>query len=190
MIQEKDLKKKKPKFTRTDAHKKVRLGQKWRKPKGLQNKRRLHKRGYLGVVKIGYKNSSQVRHLVKGLKQVMISNVSELEVIDKKTDGIIISGKVGDRKRLVILEQAAKLGLTVLNLDIEKKIKLINDSQSTKKKEKEAREAKKKEKKDKEKKEEKKTIEESVKEETDVTEKEIKDKDKKEFDKILTTKKA
>ena len=33
--------KKKPTFSRTDSHKKKRLGIKWRRPKGIQNKRRL-----------------------------------------------------------------------------------------------------------------------------------------------------
>ena len=40
-----------PNFTRSDAHKKKRLGKSWRKPKGLQSKRSLQKKGFKKVNK-------------------------------------------------------------------------------------------------------------------------------------------
>ena len=42
----KKIKAKKPNFIRQDAHKKGEIKKKWRRPKGLQSKMRLHKRGY------------------------------------------------------------------------------------------------------------------------------------------------
>ena len=41
----KDIKKKKPTFLRQDGHKKKRLGNKWRRPTGTDNKVRLGLRG-------------------------------------------------------------------------------------------------------------------------------------------------
>ena len=54
------MKKKKPKFIRQDAHKKGRLAKKWRKPKGLQSKMRLCKKGYRKRISKGYKSPKEV----------------------------------------------------------------------------------------------------------------------------------
>ncbi|NQU98357.1 hypothetical protein HQ533_02735 [Candidatus Woesearchaeota archaeon] len=197
----------KPNFIRTDAHKKKRLGFKWRKPKGLQNKRRLRKRGYLPVVKTGYRTSNKDRGISKkGLSIVWIDNVSKLEVLDKNSQSVIISSNVGIKKRLTIIQEAKKKGIQVINFDVEKKIKQITDLMESKKKQKEIKEKekvdKKKEEDKKKKKEKEKTIEESVKEEeteskdsesqskTEKTEEDEGEtsKEKKDFDKLLTKK--
>lgn len=41
------------KFIRQDAHKKAKLKNLWRKPKGLHNKMRLQKKGYRRLPKVG-----------------------------------------------------------------------------------------------------------------------------------------
>ncbi len=181
-----NLKKKKLSFIRTDAHKKKKLKIKWRRPRGIQNKRRLRKRGYLIVVKKGYRTRKQTRGLIRDeLKLVMINNISELECIDKNSELIVISSDVGNKKRLEILEQTKKQELNVVNFDVDTKIKQIKELMDKKKKEKEEIK-KKKEKKVKQ--EKKKTIEESVKKEEKEEPEEEKDKEKKEFDKLLTKK--
>ena len=50
----KALKKKKPVFTRQDAHKKKKVGWKWRKPKGSDSKMRVGKKGYKRSVRPGW----------------------------------------------------------------------------------------------------------------------------------------
>ena len=42
-------------FMRKDAHKKKRVARGWRKPKGRQNKMRLHRKAHPVVVKPGFK---------------------------------------------------------------------------------------------------------------------------------------
>ncbi|MFH1589773.1 MAG: eL32 family ribosomal protein [archaeon] len=182
----------KKKFIRTDAHKKKKLAKNWRRPKGLHNKRRLRKKGYAPVVKAGGRTPNKTRNTFKGLKIVRIANKSQLESIDKKTEGIIISSGVGIKNKMALLEQAKKLGIKVLNLNLEKTLSRIKDDLLEKKKKKEALKSKKETKEKEKKKEEKKTVEEKVKsEETeskDSDEDEKADKQKKDFDKLLTKK--
>ena len=171
----KNAKKKPKKFVRTDAHKKKRLGLKWRKPKGLHNKRRLLYRGYAKVVKQGYQSDRDTKGFVKGLKPILVFDISALEGIDKKKEGIIVSGKIGSKRRLEILELAKKDNITILNLNADKKIKLIKDAFVERKKTKEEKKAE-KDKKEKEAKKEEENIEEKTEEEKKIEEKKKKDK--------------
>jgi len=187
---------KKINFVRTDSHKKS-LGLGWRKPRGLQNKRRLRKRGYAPVVKSGYQKDNKVKGLVMGLKPVIVSTVLSLSNIDKKTQGVIVSGRVGSKRRLEILLEIKKLGLKVLNLDVEKKIKAIEDSIKERKdlkeakekasaKKKQDKEAKAKEAKEKKEKEKEAKKVKNAKDESEVVDE--KKAQKKELDKVLTKK--
>ena len=140
-------------FTRQDAHKKAKLASNWRKPRGLQSKVRLKRRGYVRPVSAGY--GKKDRHLVKGLEPVVVHTAAELEGLDTKKHGVIIAAKLGSKKREALLT-AAK-AFTVLNLDIEKKLAAITEKLAARKKEKSARMAAKEKK--------KKTLEEKAKKE-------------------------
>jgi len=111
-------KKKKPTFIRQDAHKIKRLGQKWRKPKGLQSKMRLSKKSYPTTVKPGYGSPCAVRGMTRdGLFPVDIANVADLAKVEKGMVGII-KRSVGNRKRAMIIKAA-----------LEKKVALTNGSE-------------------------------------------------------------
>lgn len=112
----KDIKKRKPKFVRQDAHKKVRLGNAWRKPKGSDSKMRLCKRGYNKIVTSGYKSPAAVRGANKeGLQMVNLASLKELAAIDANRQCIIISSGVGKAKRIAMLEEAIKKNIKVEN---------------------------------------------------------------------------
>ena len=112
-------KRNKPKFLRTDWHKKIRLGkgvkknQKWHGAKGRQNKFRLGRKGRAQRPKVGWGAEKGVRGQVSGVSVVRVENLRELGII-KKGAGIIV-GKVGAKKRISILEKAKEMGLNVLN---------------------------------------------------------------------------
>lgn len=184
LAKRKQIKRKKPEFTQQDAHKMNRLEKKWKRPRGIDSKMRLNLKGYKKKVQIGYGSPKLVRGLSKdGLKKVIVSSIKDLEGIDKK-EGIVISKTVGDRKRKEILTKAKELSLTVLNMDIDKKLKSIDDNMEVRKAKKKKREKKQADKKAKEKKTEKKDklAEKVLSEEEKVKE------DKKEKDKVLTKK--
>lgn len=109
----KKLKKKKPNFLRQDAHKIKRLAKKWRKSKGLDSKIRRRLRGYRKSPSIGYSSPKKVRGLTKDGKKVII--VHNLKDLQKDTD-IIISKKVGIKKKIEIIKKAQELGINIINI--------------------------------------------------------------------------
>ncbi|MFQ6135803.1 MAG: 50S ribosomal protein L32e [Candidatus Hydrothermarchaeales archaeon] len=109
-------KKKKPKFKRQESARYKKLGDKWRKPRGIHSKLRKGKRGKGVKPSIGYGNPERIRGVhPSGFREVLISNPSKLDDIDPKTQAVRIAGKVGKRKRGEILKKARKLKLKVLN---------------------------------------------------------------------------
>ena len=177
----KDLKSKKPTFVRQDAHKKPKLGNKWRKPKGIQSKMRLHRRGYRRSVSKGWKSPREVRGLDKeGFIPIIVHTINQLNNIDKEAQSIIISSKVGQRKKIDLVKEALKFNLKISNFDANKYLNKIEEELKKKKQVKEELKKKKDDKKKEKVKDDKKeTIEEAL------TEEETKQQDKKVKDKML-----
>lgn len=195
------LKSKKPKFLRQDSHKKIRIGKKWRKPKGIQNKMRLKKRGYRRSVSVGYKSPRIVKGFDKsGLEIINITNIKLLESIEPKTQGIVISGNIGQKKKVEIITLALEKTITILNIKDPKQYLIDVEQKLSKKKEQKNKIKKDKNKKEEEKKKaaeekEKKKQEKLDKEKTDKKSiekiaKETKTKETKEKEKILIQKNA
>jgi len=102
------------KFRRVEYFRYKKLGEKWRRPRGKHNKVRKYIGGKLPRPLIGFKKKIRGLH-PSGYREVLVSNVSELENLDKDTQAVRISGKVGGRKRQLIMEETKKLKLKVLN---------------------------------------------------------------------------
>lgn len=189
----KRIKAKKPDFLYQDAHKKIALPRKWRRPRGLHSKMRLNKRGYRRKIQIGWKSPALVRGLhPSGYEPILISNVPDLDLLDKEKHGALISN-VGRKKRFQILEAALKKGITVLNIKDPKKYledhrKKLEEKKAEKKKKEAEKTAKKKklEQKKKEKKKDTPSARPAVGPEYAAEEKI--NKEKKEKDKILASK--
>jgi large subunit ribosomal protein L32e len=181
----KRIKGKKPDFVRQDSHKKGKLKPKWRRPKGSDSKMRRGLKGYRRSVRIGWGSPKDVKFLhPSGLVSKGISSVSELNSLDPKRHGIIIRSAVGLRNRLMIIEEALKKDIKILN--IKEPAKYL---ESARKKLAEKAEARKKALAEKEKKAKKKEEKKEAKKDKpaeDLTEQEAKDKEKKEKDKLLT----
>ena len=98
---------------RKDTHKfgklgmKVKAKRKWRKAKGRHNKIRKGKRGHSSRPKIGFKMNDYVKPLV-------IENMTQLMKLTKEQEAVI-SGRVGGKKRIELVEKAKTLGLKVEN---------------------------------------------------------------------------
>ena len=158
-----------PKFQRQDQHKK-RLKKVWRRPRGRHSKVRLGKRGHQKRVRIGYKAQHQ--------KEIrVVSSVSELKAQDNVT--LLVSGRVGKKRKFEIAQEALKQNITLSNLDAAAFIKTIEDQLAATKKQKKAKEEAKK-------KEEAKEKEKKTELEKKVDDEEKKDIEKKDRDKLLT----
>lgn len=184
----KKIKARKPNFVRQDAHKKGEIKEKWRRPKGLQSKMRLHKKGYRRSPSMGYRSPRAVRGLhSSGLIPVIVSSKKELENIDEKSQGAIIAKAVSMKKKIELVNYAKEKGIIILNIkDIDKFLAKVDEKLKEKKTKKEER---KKEKEKKEKKKEAKPKEEEKLAEK-LTEEKEKEQEKKERDKLLTKKEA
>ena len=159
------IRKKRITFLRSDSNKKT-FNKKWRKPRGVHNKRRLHKQGHQKRPVIGFGNPKELRGLNKdNLLPITIKNVNDFKKIDKVKNAILVSKTVGIRKKLIIIEEAKKLGIKIYNIK-DDFVKEIEEKQEEKKKEtKKKEEQKKKSKKESLKKAEEKKKEEKKKEE-------------------------
>jgi large subunit ribosomal protein L32e len=131
-----EVKARKPTFVRSYFSRKKNLKKCWRKADGLHNKIRLCHRGQSGRVEVGYGSPREVRGLSReGLLFVTVANVSQLNGLDSKSQIVVISSTVGNKKRLAILSEAKKIGLKVYNYkDVDKKMDLINQTLKNSKK--------------------------------------------------------
>lgn len=184
----KAIKAKKPTFTRQESHRKKKMDDgKWRRPRGIHSKMRLHQRGKKTSPSPGYGSPREVEGLhSSGLRPVVVHTLQEIDGV-QKNEGAIISSTVGMKKREMLVTHAKKKGVAVLNISSEKFLGEVADAMKARK------EAQKKSKiKVAEKKEEKKAEKKDAKAakekipEIPATEEEQKKKEKEEKDKLLT----
>ena len=109
--------KNKPDFKRAESWRYKRLETTWRKPKGIDNHQRKQKsRGRPGLVKVGYGGPKIARGLhPSGYTDNLVYNITDLEKLNPKTDGVRIGHSVGTKKRKEIVIKS-----------IEKKFKVFN----------------------------------------------------------------
>lgn len=114
------IKRKKPKFLRTDWHKKIKFGKtvkknrKWRAAKGRHNKIRLGHKGHPKRPRIGYGQNKTLTPQI-----IRIETLSQLNNLEKGQE--ILLASVGKKKKLLLIEESNKKGLIILNKPKEKK---------------------------------------------------------------------
>ena len=105
-----------PAFKRQEWFRYQKLGEAWRRPRGIHSKMRRGMKRRPPMVEIGYGGPALVRGLhPSGFEEVMVYNVDGLEDIDPKTQAARIGGTVGVKKRIAIENRAKELGIRVLN---------------------------------------------------------------------------
>lgn len=105
-----------PAFKRQEWFRYSKLGEKWRRPKGIHSKMKRNLKRRPPVVDIGYRGPKSVRGLhPSGFQEVLVFNIDGLDGIDPKVQAVRIGGTVGTRKRIQIEDRAAELGIRVLN---------------------------------------------------------------------------
>ncbi len=110
-------KKKKAYFNVPNYKQKVRVKNRWRKPHGIDSKKRIRRKEFGACPRVGYKNTFEARgaHPL-GLKEVVVNNVGELEKIKNQQGiGVRIAGAVSTRKKEIIRSKAKEIGMRVFN---------------------------------------------------------------------------
>lgn len=112
------MRRKKPKFERYEWRKKKALSKSWRKPRGRDNKLREHIAAKGPRVQVGYRRKKDERGLhPSGRREVLVFNPDDIAQVGQAGEKIAvrIGSSVGRRKRGAIEQQAANLGIPVLN---------------------------------------------------------------------------
>ncbi len=115
-------KKRHPKFNVPNygAKNRKRVLERWRKQRGIDNKKRIKKSFTGAEPTIGYRNPEGLRGLrADGRRSVLVHSVGELrELLENPEDSgfdVMIAGAVGARKRAAISTLAAQNGIKVTN---------------------------------------------------------------------------
>ncbi|UCH56743.1 MAG: 50S ribosomal protein L32e [Candidatus Bathyarchaeota archaeon] len=107
---------KRPKFAKFESWRLARLKDHWRRPTGIDNKMRQKRKGWPKTVNVGYGSPKSVRNLhPSGYEEVAVYNIGDLTIVDPETQVARIGASVGKKKRMAIVEEAASLGIRVLN---------------------------------------------------------------------------
>jgi len=110
------VRKSRPKFRRQESWRYKRLKTSWRKPIGIDNSMRHHKRGIPTIVRVGFRGPKATRGLTRSGKiEVMVHNPYDLEDIDKETQVARIASTVGTRKKVAITNKADELEIKIIN---------------------------------------------------------------------------
>ncbi|HSV41887.1 MAG TPA: 50S ribosomal protein L32e [Methanomassiliicoccales archaeon] len=116
LVLRKEIADRRPPFRRQEWFRYQKLGEKWRKPRGLHSKMRRHYGYRPTIVSIGFRGPAEVRGLhSSGFEEVMVFNTKQLAGVDPKIQAVRIGGTVGGKKRIEILSKADEIGIRVLN---------------------------------------------------------------------------
>src|SRR2546427_10117823 len=106
----------KPAFIRQESWRYKRVKPAWRRARGVTSKMRKEEAGWPAKVKVGYGTAAATRGLhPRGLQERLIHRLSELEGLDPKIHIVRISARVGERKRLTLLEELRQRNFHIAN---------------------------------------------------------------------------
>ena len=105
-----------PAFNRYENHKKKRVPDSWRAPRGGLSKQRRRVKGKGPVVEAGYRGPKAIRgRHPSGFEEVLVERPADLDAIDGDREAVRIASSVGGRKREAIEEISEEREIRVLN---------------------------------------------------------------------------
>jgi large subunit ribosomal protein L32e len=120
---------KKPAFVRPESWRYNKLSPSWRRPRGIDNKVRRTIKGWPPAPCYGYMGPKIARGLhPSGYIEVLVHNVAEVAKVNVETQAARIAHTVGMKKRVLIIAEARKLGLTVLNAKAIKAVAVVEEA--------------------------------------------------------------
>ena len=106
------------KFKRHHSDRYHRVGESWRKQKGIDSCVRRRFRGSIPQPNIGYGSNKKTKHLMpSGHKAFLVKNLKDLDVLllHTKTYAVEIAHNISARNRVEIVAKAKKIGVKVTN---------------------------------------------------------------------------
>ncbi len=117
----KSMKKRKPSFRRVESWRYVRVKSPWRKAIGIDSQTRKKEKSGVKSPSVGYRAPKKIRGLhPSGYEEVNITNIAEVSARDlnNKKHAIKISARLGNRKRMLLIEQLQKMNFKILNVGL------------------------------------------------------------------------
>ncbi|MFX0041371.1 MAG: 50S ribosomal protein L32e [Candidatus Hodarchaeota archaeon] len=116
------ISKKRPIFNRVESWRYKRVKKSWRKARGIDSKTRKKTKSGVKSPTIGYRGPKKVRGLhPSGYEEVRIASTNDLQNLSRKKHVVKISGKLGAKKRISLIDFCQKRGFKILNLGISQK---------------------------------------------------------------------
>ena len=118
----KKINKSRPSFRRVESWRHKRVKDPWRKARGIDSKTRKKKKSGVKSPSVGYRGPKKVRGLhPSGYEEVRVTTVSDIKNLNNRKHALKISGKLGTKKRIVLVDYCKKKGFKVLNLGVSQK---------------------------------------------------------------------
>ena len=120
----KRMKKKRPSFRRVESWRYDRVKDSWRKARGIDSQTRKKTKSGVKSPSVGYRSPKKIRGLHQsGYQEVRINNKNDIEMLNLSPNkhAIKISGRLGAKKRLDLIDYAQKRNFLILNLGISQK---------------------------------------------------------------------
>ncbi len=115
-------KRKNPSFRRVESWRFVRIkNPRWRKPIGLDSATRKKELSGVQMPTVGYRVPKKIRGIhPSGYEEVLIFTKEDINKINPKIQAIKISGKIGAKKRINLIDYAQSKHIKILNIGISK----------------------------------------------------------------------
>ena len=110
------VKKRLQRFKRFQSDRFMRVGESWRKPKGIDNRQRRRFKGSAPMPSIGYGSNKKTKHMsASGHKTFLVRNVADVELLlmHARSYAAEIAHNVSARKRIEIVAKAKQLNVKV-----------------------------------------------------------------------------
>jgi large subunit ribosomal protein L32e len=106
----------KPRIRRQESWRYIRVSESWRRPRGKSSRMRIARRGWPPSPAVGRRGRREYRGLhPSGLREVLVHRPEELEGLSPERQAVRVAATVSERKRIMIADQAQRLGLRILN---------------------------------------------------------------------------
>jgi large subunit ribosomal protein L32e len=118
----KKISKKRPSFRRVESWRYKRVKDSWRKPRGIDSQTRKKTKTGVRSPNVGYRGPRKVRGIhPSGYVEVRVTSIEDLSNLNRNKHAIKISGKLGAKKRIAIIDYCQKRSFKILNLGISQK---------------------------------------------------------------------
>jgi large subunit ribosomal protein L32e len=115
----KRINRKRPSFRRVESWRHKRVKDSWRKARGIDSQTRKKTKTGVKSPSVGYRNPKKVRGLhPSGYEEVRIFTLDDFKGLNNRKHAIKVSGRLGAKKRIALVDYAQSRGFKVLNIGI------------------------------------------------------------------------